>query len=55
MLKKCVDETKLGGGRGAGLDRENKPKEFGEIGKTSRELEHDIWLRNNMKECGEQR
>lgn len=55
MLKKRVGETKLGGARGTALDRENKPKGFGEIGKTSRELECNIWLRNNLKECGEQK
>lgn len=32
---KYVSEAKPGGARGAGLDRRNKTKRFGEAGKTS--------------------
>lgn len=47
MLMKCVGEVKLGG---AGLDRGNKTKGFGEVEKTSRELHLDVLLGNNLKE-----
>lgn len=50
MLMKCVGEAKLGGASGAGVDRGNKTKGFGEVGKTNRELELDVWLGNNLKE-----
>ena len=32
------------------MDRGNKTKRFGEVGKTSKELQLDVWLGNNLKE-----
>lgn len=53
MLMKCVGEAKLGGARGAGLDSGSKTKRFGEAGKTSRELQLDVWLGNNVNTSGQ--
>lgn len=50
ILMKCVGEAKLGGARGSGLDRGNKTKGVGKVGKTSRQLQLDVCLGNNLKE-----